>query len=200
MKIRRRSDKLIASIPIPANSLNLLEDILIHSEFIEQIIKESPEKILEVGCGRGTISIFLSQLGHDVTAVDKDEGVVEAAKAASKNLNANVTFNIANASKLPFKNHYFDICFSQGILEHFSDEDIIRLLKEQLRVSKKVIFSVPSLFYNSREIGDERLLTKSRWEKILKNFEVELSLYYYRIQTKRNFNLKLPLMYMAKIK
>jgi len=184
----------------PSDSLKLLENILVHSEFIEQILKESPQRILEVGCGSGTISIFLSHLGHNVTAIDQDPQIIEAAKITCKNLNGDVSFNIANAFKLPFKNHYFDISFSQGLLEHFSDSDIIKFLKEQLRVSKKVIFSVPSLFYNSRDFGDERLLTKRRWEKILSPFDIELSNYYYRIQTKRNFNLKLPLMYMAKIK
>lgn len=184
----------------PADISRYIENITVHKEFFEEILKVKPREILEVGCGSGTFSIFLSHLGCSVTAVDKDEQVIRRAKEASKNMNGNIVFKISDAFELPFKDKSFDVSFSQGLIEHFSDSDIVRLLKEQTRISKCVFFSVPCIFYNSLDFGNERLMSKKRWEKLLSGFDIQLSKYYYRIRTKRNFLLKLPLMYMAAIR
>jgi hypothetical protein len=44
-------------------------------------------------------------------------------------------------------------------MEHFSDQEIFWLLREQIRVGKRVVFSVPSDHYPVREWGDERQLS-----------------------------------------
>jgi ubiquinone/menaquinone biosynthesis C-methylase UbiE len=183
----------------PINVEQFLENICIHKDFIGEILNSRPERIIEVGCGSASLSIFLSHFKCSVTAVDNIDEILDNAKISSDSFNGKVLFKKADAFNLPFENNSFDIAFSQGVIEHFSNVDIFKFLKEQLRVAEKVIFSVPSRFYNHLDFGNERLLTKKQWERILSNFKIELSRYYYRIPTKRNFMLSLPLMYMAKI-
>ncbi len=181
----------------PADVGHFIENVHVHKEFLARMCEWSHSRVLEVGCGSGTLSVFMSHMGSDVTAVDRDPEILSRAIEASRRLAGNVKFEQADAFRLPFEDKEFDIAFSQGVLEHFSDEDIIKILKEQLRVSKTVFFSVPNRAYNHRDLGNERLMTKQNWEKILSGFNIKISKNYYKIRAKRNFLRSLPIMYMA---
>ncbi len=183
----------------PADILKFCENVNIHKEFLNVVGRPEPVRILEVGCGSGTLSVFMSHLGNDVTAVDRDEVVLDRAVKASRSLNGNVKFVKADAFNLPFRDKEFDVAFSQGVVEHFSDGDMLKLLREQLRVAKKVFFSVPNKAYKHKDFGNERLMTKEQWEKILSGFNIFVSESYYRVRTKKNFLMSLPIMYMAGI-
>jgi len=102
-------------------------------------VASSGRNILEVATGTGNLSIFLSQLGYNVVSVDNNDGVLKMAQHNSANIKGEVTFKKADAFNLPFNDNSFDICFSQGFFEHFADDDIRKLLREQLRVSRKVV-------------------------------------------------------------
>lgn len=50
-------------------------------------------------------------------------------------------------------------------MEHFSDDAFAKLLREQLRVCRSVVFSVPSDHYPRQDVGDERLMSPGEWEQ-----------------------------------
>lgn len=62
----------------------------------------------------------------------------------------------------------WDIAYSHGLLEHFSDRDIRFIIAYQKAVSKKVIHYVPSHLYKTPSFGDERLMTENDWNRIAK--------------------------------
>lgn len=170
-----------------------------HSRFIASILADQPERLLEVGTGSGTMSIFLSSLGHDVTSIDNDQAVLSVAGKTSKAFRGNVRFELADAFNLPYGEGDFDVAFSQGLLEHFSDEEIVRMLGEQFRVARAVVFSVPNNFYGQKDVGNERLLTKERWEQIVSCFHVAESENYYYVRSRRHLYRRRPLMYRCKL-
>ncbi len=143
-------------------------------------VASSGRNILEIATGSGNLSIFLSHLGYNVVSVDNNDGVLKIAQHNNTNFKGGVTFKEADAFNLPFDDDSFDVCFSQGFLEHFADGDIRKLLKEQLRVSRKVLFSVPSFWYRRQDFGDERLMKKEDWLRILSEFKLERASYYSR--------------------
>lgn len=194
---------------------DFLSNLQTHAEFIEAIFNERPQKILEVGIGTGGMGLFFSLLGIETVGVDNNDKIIKAAKNLNRKLGGKTTLTNANAFQLPFGNNSFDLIFSQGFLEHFTDQEIIRLLNEQIRVGRKVFFSVPNNFYPQKDFGDERLLSKKDWEKILAGrYEIRLSrnyletpwvgggifrkgiAYLIRKYLKRQIN---PIMYMAAI-
>jgi ubiquinone/menaquinone biosynthesis C-methylase UbiE len=182
------------------NSQEFLRQVKIHEEFFNSILSQSPKKILEAGCGSALFSIFLSRPGYDCTAVDLDSNVLRVAKRNSQRWGAKIQFSQCDIRQLPFNDQTFDVSFSQGVLEHFTNEEIMAALDEQLRVAKTVIFSVPHLFYRTKDFGNERLLFEWQWKRILRKYRIMESRCYYRIRRKKNFFLKLPQMYYAKIK
>ncbi len=72
-----------------------------------------------------------------------------------------------DAFNLPFADGAYDVAFSQGFFEHFEDADIENLLREQARVARRVVFSVPNAAYGVQDFGNERLLTKPAWDGLI---------------------------------
>lgn len=173
--------------------------LTVHHDFFSSILSQRPKKILEAGCGTALFSIHLSKLRVECVAVDRDLQVLELARKNNQKMGGNVHFINADIQKLPFREAEFDLSFSQGVFEHYSDQEIRALLDEQLRVSKQVCFSVPHFFYLHKDFGNERLLPKWYWEKILKGYSIVESRCYYAVRRKKTFFLKFPQMYMAKI-
>jgi len=115
-----------------------LDNIWDHKPLLIEVAS-SGRNILEVGTGSGNLSIFLSHLSYNVVSVDNNDSVLRIAQHNNANYKGEVTFKKADAFNLPFDDDSFDVCFSQGFLEHFADDDIRKLLREQLRVSRKVV-------------------------------------------------------------
>lgn len=92
------------------------------------------QRLLDIGCGPGWLTVRYSEAGADVWAVDLTARAVSITKSvlASKNLSAHV--QIANAEKLPFDDSTFDIVVSSGVLHH--TPDVEQALAEALRVTK----------------------------------------------------------------
>ncbi|MBD3379387.1 MAG: methyltransferase domain-containing protein [Candidatus Omnitrophica bacterium] len=174
-------------------------NLSVHSEFLEEILKAAPSRVLEVGSGSGTMASFLSSRIDEVVSVDNDRRVLERARENNRKFNGSAEFLKSDAFALPFGRDRFDLCFSQGFFEHFSDDDIQALVREQLRVAREAIFSVPTVFYRNRDFGNERLLSMRRWRRILKDFNLIEDKYYFYLRRKKNFLLRLPMMYMARI-
>jgi SAM-dependent methyltransferase len=94
-------------------------------------------KILEVGCGTGQLSIFLSRFGRKVFAIDISRGsLIEGKKFIDKCGIKNVYFSRMNLFKSFFPKNYFDFVISNGVLHHthsakLAFQNIIKLLKPQ---------------------------------------------------------------------
>jgi len=104
--------------------------------FTELIKKEKKynggKRVLEIGCGRGSLSCYFSDANYDCTLVDLSENVIDIAKNIFDKNNLNANFIVGDANNLDIKDGSFDIIYSIGLLEHF--EDIKTPLSEQIRV------------------------------------------------------------------
>jgi len=93
--------------------------------------------LLDIGCGPGTLTVDLARevAPGTVTGVDAAEQVLEDARAhAAEEGVTNVEFLHANAYKLPFEDHSFDIVHAHQVLQHLSDP--VAAIHEMLRVVK----------------------------------------------------------------
>ncbi|MCX4716972.1 methyltransferase domain-containing protein [Streptomyces virginiae] len=96
-------------------------------------------RVLDVGCGPGTITADLAELvapGGHVTAVDAAEDVLEQARAhaAARDLGDVVSFATADVHALDFPDDSFDVVHAHQVLQHVGDP--VRALREMRRVCR----------------------------------------------------------------
>jgi len=151
-----------------------LRNVLHHLPMFGAIRAVRPARVLEVGAGSGSHGIFLSYFGPSVVSVDLSRQLIERCVRHNQRLHGRARFLAMDAFRLAFPDGAFDVAFSQGFFEHFSDGDIARLLAEQSRVARHVVMSVPNRSYGARDFGNERLLTKAEWESLLRRLGYRL--------------------------
>ena len=178
----------LEEIKLKKNIKNYIDYKIKHKKkLIKLIEKYSPnKKIMEAGCGTGIISTYMCSKGYDVTEVDINNDILNLAKKVSNEYikEGNPKFVLKSIYDLNFKNNEFDVSFSNGVLEHFSDEKIIETLKLQLMQSSYVIVGIPTKFFNDNEAlyGDERFLELTYWRKLFAKADaniVEETSYHY---------------------
>ncbi|MEU1513438.1 methyltransferase domain-containing protein [Streptomyces sp. NPDC005811] len=94
-------------------------------------------RILDIGCGPGTITADLAALvpdGH-VTGVDRAEDVLTQARAtAADRCLANVDFAVADVHALEYPDDSFCVVHAHQVLQHVGDP--VQALREMRRVTK----------------------------------------------------------------
>jgi len=95
------------------------------------------KSILEIGCGTGKNTAFLSQIGDRVHAIDFSQGMIE--KAKEKVRAENVRFSMADITrKWPGEAQAYDLIVCDLVLEHIEDlgfifSEAFRVLEEKGR-------------------------------------------------------------------
>ena len=137
-----------------------------HRLWLDAIGAENFDCILEVGCGGG---VFCARLKRylpdiDITGIDLDEAHISRAGELYNGIN----FVVGDATRLPFSDESFDLCFSHTVAEHIPHD---AFFGEQYRVLKKggrisVLSARPKL-----GIREESLIPDEAWEIIKPAFE-----------------------------
>ncbi|HEY9559452.1 MAG TPA: class I SAM-dependent methyltransferase [Anseongella sp.] len=102
---------------------------------------KNPSKMLEVGCGEGSILSWLDQWNYcpEIHAVDiSDSGIRET---SGKKLTHLVSAQVFDGYTLPFPDDYFDVACCAHVIEHVEFPRI--LMREIQRVSKLQYYEVP---------------------------------------------------------
>lgn len=92
------------------------------------------KRVLEVGCGQGTMASNWAREGADVTAVDLNPQAVEQTKHRFELLGLDGNIQTADGRVLPFDDGSFDYVYSWGVLHH--SPDLEQSLSELIRVLK----------------------------------------------------------------
>jgi len=101
-------------------------------ELMESRYFNNGKRVLEVGCGRGSLSCYFSDAGYDCSLLDISEDVIKKAKAIFQENELKAKFRVGSVEALPFENNIFDVVFSIGLLEHFEDAELA--ISEQIRL------------------------------------------------------------------
>lgn len=93
------------------------------------------DEVLEVGCAGGAFCHKLKQAlpGIRITGLDMDSGHIAFAKAKTAGLGLDCRFIEGDATKLPFAEGTFDLCYSHTVSEHVPQAPFFG---EQYRVLK----------------------------------------------------------------
>lgn len=148
-------------------------------KIVNKFIK-TPQKILDVGCGAGTMSLYLANKGNDVVGIDISHKAIKAGKESAKYLGlTNISFGVMEFPQETPKEK-FDIITCFEVLEHLEKDSLaIRKIFSLLNPGGFVFFSVPSLNAPlnrlkltkdfDRNVGHLRRYLKEDLTKMIKN-------------------------------
>jgi len=136
-------------------------NLLTNLEFLDQtnLLKPS-DKILEIGCGIGTVVHELSKKGHDIIGIDISSEAIEYGRKKY----GSMSLEVQAAETLPYEDKSFEVVLSFDLFEHIAQIDKhISEVKRVLRPGGYYLFQTPNRYSN---IIYETLWTKSlQWRR-----------------------------------
>ncbi len=128
-------------------------------------LTDSSQTVLDLGSGRGEHSAVLALNGRRPTLLDWSKENLDFSQRLFDGLGVRGNFCQADMTKgLPFGSNSFDVVFSCGVLEFFTDETVETVLEEALRVSKnRIILMVPNALCVPYRVGMWYMQWRRAW-------------------------------------
>src|SRR3989344_2670669 len=120
----------------------------------------SNRTVLEIGCGTGNGSKLIKKYfqAKRIYATDLDKRMIDIAKKCSKD--DSISFEVQNATKLRYKDNYFDAVFELGVIHHIPNwKDCLKELRRVLKPKGQLIIEDLSIETFSTPFG--KLMKKS---------------------------------------
>lgn len=89
-------------------------------------------RVLDVGCGPGSLARQLTRDGHIVTGIDADPLMIDRAQELAADRNSQINFEVGNVQQLRFDSASFDVALATNVI--FLIPDPLAGLKEMARV------------------------------------------------------------------
>ncbi len=104
------------------------------SLLVIQATERTGDRVLDVGCGTGTLAVLLKQSVPEahVVGVDADSAALEIARRKATEAEVEIEFHQALAWEAPFEPKSFERVVSSLVLHHLRDRDKLRTLQRVL--------------------------------------------------------------------
>lgn len=104
-------------------------------EFVKERVQKN-DKILDLACGYGRVTLPLAQEGYDVVGIDISENLIADARTRAKQQGLSVQFDVGSMTALPYEEESFDrvFCLWNSFNELLTKEDQLQALEEIYRV------------------------------------------------------------------
>jgi len=134
---------------------------------IERANIQPSQRVLDLGCGTGTLAIMIKQAVPKavVTGLDADEEVLSIAKSKAHQANVDIVWDNGLAYELPYPDNSFDTVVSSLVTHHLTGADKIRAFKEVHRVLR------PMGYLHIVDFGRPIRIATRLQASFLKNFE-----------------------------
>jgi ubiquinone/menaquinone biosynthesis C-methylase UbiE len=84
-------------------------------QLLARVLPPPPARVLDVGCGTGTLAVLVGSLGYDVTGVDSSSEMLSLARAKASERGTAVTFLLGDAACPPVTGP-FDVVLCRHVL------------------------------------------------------------------------------------
>ena len=136
----------------------------LNDDFLKEIPKDA--KILEVGTNIGNQLFHLQSQGYtNLYGIEIQDRAINYSKHRTDNLN----IIKGDALDIPFKDNFFDVVFTHGVLIHISPDNIKKVLQEINRVSNSFIWGLEyyAETYTDLEYhGQKNIMWKTNFAKL----------------------------------
>ncbi len=115
-----------------------LPEIAVKSQLIRQANVKKAEKVLDYGCGTGTLLLLLEELHPDCEAIgiEVDTQMLKMAQRKVAEKNSSVQLQYYEGDRLPYETGTFDKVISSWVFQHLTTSQKIASFREIHRVLK----------------------------------------------------------------
>lgn len=108
------------------------------AKLIQQLTLYLPrgKTILDLGCGEGRNTIYLSRIGYNVIGVDISKKAITAVESNVFEEQVDAIALVGDARYLPFKSEVFDGILAHHVFDHMNGDSFLRAFHETARVLK----------------------------------------------------------------
>jgi ubiquinone/menaquinone biosynthesis C-methylase UbiE len=116
----------------------IVRDLRYKTLLIQQADIQPGHRVLDLGCGTGTLAILVKQAqpGAEVAGLDADPEMLKVARTKAAQQNVPVTFDRGFTNKLPYPDGSFDRVLSSIMIHHLKTPDKQQTAQEVYRVLK----------------------------------------------------------------
>jgi ubiquinone/menaquinone biosynthesis C-methylase UbiE len=86
---------------------------------------DPPARILDLGCGTGSLAVLLAQAGHEVTGIDASMQMLALARAKAATAGVRLDLGRADAADPPFGPASADVVLCRHVLWSLPDQDAV---------------------------------------------------------------------------
>jgi len=107
-------------------------------ELVKQANIQPKQRVLDLGCGTGTLVVLLKRKypAAEIVGLDPDPKALRRAKKKVRRAGVAVQLDEGFADQLPYDEGTFDRVLSSFMFHHLEDQDREKMLREVLRVLK----------------------------------------------------------------
>lgn len=110
----------------------LVAEAPVKLDYVRSVIGAAPQRIVDIGCGAGLITVPLAADGHEIVGVDRSESSLAVARYHAARREVHAEFRPQDATALDEADAAFDVALLLDVLEHV--EDPAAVVREAVRV------------------------------------------------------------------
>ena len=132
-------------------------------ELIEQANIGPDQRVLDIGCGTGTLVVLLKRKypTAQIVGLDPDPKALRRAKSKVKRASVSVQLDQGFADELPYEKGVFDRVLSSFMFHHLEEQDREKMLREVLRVLK------PAGSFHLLDFAGDEDGSQGRWGRLV---------------------------------
>jgi len=116
----------------------VMRELTFKRRLIEEAKIAAGFRVLDLGCGTGTLTVLVKQTHPDaqVIGIDGDNKVLAIARAKAAQHRADIKFDWGMAYQLPYSKDSFDRVLSSLVIHHLTTDEKQRAFSEAFRILK----------------------------------------------------------------
>ncbi len=134
---------------------------------LSSVVGPNPQRVLDVGCGTGVLSMTLAEMGHTVTGIDFAQQMLRVARQKAQKAGLAICFRFGNATALSDPDATYDLVIARHLIRFLPDPaGGVREWLRVLRPGGRLALIESSWASKSDDAGDPAPMRASPGESI----------------------------------
>jgi 2-polyprenyl-3-methyl-5-hydroxy-6-metoxy-1,4-benzoquinol methylase len=139
---------------------HLRDQITLHAwtKKLQGWLPKTRASVLDVGCGTGSLSLVISELGHDVTGIDFSPEMIAQANAKAIAAGRKIDFRVMDAARPTFTAQTFDAVLCRNVLWALPEPNLVLERWTNMLTPNGRLVMIEGLFHSGMGLASNDIL------------------------------------------